>query len=57
MFNLDLITIENNAEDNSKWLYISDHPSRILIIEGSESRKKNTLLDLIKEQDSIDKIY
>ena len=57
MFNLDVITIENNAEDNSKWLYIPDHPSRILIIEGSESRKKITLLDLIREQDSIDKIY
>ena len=40
MFNLDVITIENNTENNSKWLYIPDHPSRILIIEGSESRKK-----------------
>ena len=35
----------------------SDHPYRILIIGGSESRKTNTLLNLIKEQDDTDKMY
>ena len=35
----------------------SDHPYRILIIGGSGSRKTNTLLNLIKEQDDTDKMY
>ena len=30
------------------WLYISDHPYRILITGGSGSRKTNMLLSLIK---------
>ena len=37
--------------------YIPDHPYRILIIGGSGSAKTNALLNLIKEQDDIDKIY
>ena len=57
MINLDSITNENNKEHNEKWPYIRDHPYRILIIGGSGSRKTNILLDLIKEQDDIDKIY
>ena len=60
MFDLDVVTNENNAEHNSKWLYIPDHPYRLLIIGGSGSRKTNALLNLIREQDSdvlIDKIY
>ena len=32
------------------WLYYLDHPHRILIIGGSESRKTNELLNLIKLQ-------
>ena len=32
MFNLDVITNENNVKDNLKWLYIPDHPYRMLII-------------------------
>ena len=57
MINLDSITNENNKEDNEKWPYIPDHPYRILIIGGSRSGKINTLLNLIKEQVDIDKIY
>ena len=57
MFNLDDITNENNKEHNEKWPYIRDHPNRILIIGGYESRKTNTLLILMKERDDIDKIY
>ena len=60
MFDLDVVTNENNAEHNSKWLYIPDHPYRLLIIGGSGSRKTNVSLNLIREQDSdvlIDKIY
>ena len=34
-----------------------DHPYRVLIIDGSGSEKTNSLLNLIKEQDDIDKIY
>ena len=57
MINLDSITYENNKEHNEKWPYIPDHPYRILIIGGSGSGKTNALLNLIKEQDDIDKIY
>ena len=51
------VTNENNKERNEKWSYIPDHPNRILITGGSGSRKTNTLLNLIKEQNDIDKIY
>ena len=57
MINLDSITNENNKEDNKKWPFIPDQPYRILIIVGSWSGKTNTVLNLIKEQDYIDKIY
>ena len=57
MINLDNITNENNKEHNEKSPFIPDHPYRILIIGGSGSGKTNALLNLIKEQDDIDKIY
>ena len=57
MLNLDDISNKNNKEHNNKWPYIPDHPYRLLLIGGSESRKTNTLLNLIKEQDDIEKIY
>ena len=57
MVNLDSITNENNKKHNEKWPYIPDHPYKIIIIGGSGSRKTNTLLNLINEQNDIDKIY
>ena len=57
MINLDSITNENNKRHNEKWPYVPDHPYRILIIGGSGSEKTNTLLNLINEQNDIDKIY
>ena len=57
MLNLDSIRNENNKERNEKWPYIPDHPYRILIIGGSGSGKTNALLNLINEQNDIDKIY
>ena len=48
---------KSNKKHKEKWPYIPDHPYRILIISGSGSRKTNTLLNLINEQDDIDKIY
>ena len=58
MFDLADITNENNKDHNSQWLYILDHPYRMLIIGGFGSGKTNALLNLIKEQsDLIDKIY
>ena len=57
MVNLDSITNENNKKHNEKWLYIPDHPYRILITSGSESGKTNTLLNSINEQNDVDKIY
>ena len=57
MFNLDGIKNENNKEHNKKWSFILDHSYRMLIIGGSGSEKINALLNWIKEQDDIDKIY
>ena len=57
MINLDTIRNENNKEHNLKWPLIPDHPYRILIIGGSGSGKTNTLLNLIKGENDINKIY
>ena len=57
MINFDGIANENKKEHNEKWSYIPDHPYRILIIGGSGSGKTNTLLNLIKGQDNIEKMY
>ena len=57
MLNLDSITNEINKEHNKKWPYISDHQYKILIVGGSWSGKANALLNLINEEDDIDKIY
>ena len=53
MANLDSITNENNKN----WSYIPDHPYRILIINASGSEKINTFINLINEQDFMNKIY
>ena len=47
MINYDDLTKENRHDPN--WPQIPDHPYRILIIEGSGSRKTNALLNLIKK--------
>ena len=57
MINLDNITNKNNKEHNEKWPYIPDNPYRILIIGGSASGKTNALINLIHEQNNIDKFY
>ena len=57
MINFDDYSNENNTEHNKKWSYIPDHPYRILIIGSSGSGKTNALLNLIEEQQVIDKIY
>ena len=55
MLNLDNTTNENNKKHNKKCPYIPDHLYRILIIHGSGSGKTNELLNLIYQQDHIDK--
>ena len=57
MITFDYYKNENKTEHNSKWPYIPDHPYRILIIGGSGSGKTDALLNLIKNQPNIDKIY
>ena len=37
--------------------YIPDHPYRIIIIGGSGSGKTNALINLINQQNGIDKVY
>ena len=56
MVNTDNIVNENNKKHNEKWSHIPDHPYKILIIGDSGSEETNVLLNLIKEQDDIDKI-
>ena len=57
MINFDEYTNKNRIKHNPNWLYIPDHPYRILIIRGSGTGKINALLNLIHNQPDIDKIY
>ena len=57
MINFDDYVSEDKTEHNKNWPYIPDHPYRILIIGGSGSGKTNALINLIHEQNYIDKIY
>ena len=57
MINLYSITNENNKEHNEEWPYIPNYPYIILIIGASGEGKTNTLINLINEQDDINKIY
>ena len=57
MINFHEYTNENNRKHNRNWPYIPDHPYRILIIRGSGTAKINALLNLINNQQDIDKIY
>ena len=57
MINFDEYTNENKKEHNFNWPYIPDHPYRILIIGGSGTGKTNALLNLINNQQDLDKIY
>ena len=42
---------------NKNWPYFPDNPYRILIIVGSGYGKTNALLNLMENQQDIDKIY
>ena len=57
MINFHEYTNENRVNHNPNWPYIPDHPYRILIIGGSGTGKTNALLNLINNQQDIDKIY
>ena len=57
MINFYDIASENKTKYNKNWPYIADHSYIILIIGGSGSGKTNALINLINEQNDIDKIY
>ena len=57
MINFDCITKEDIKQHNSNQQQIADHPSKILIIEGSGLAKSNTLLNLINHKIYTDKVY
>ena len=57
MINFDEHTNENKKEHKLNCPCIPDHPYRILIIGGSGTGKTNALLNLINNQQDIDKIY
>ena len=57
MFNFDYITKEDKKEHNPNWPQIPDHSYRILILRGSGFGKTNVLLDFIKHEPDVDKIY
>ena len=56
MTKLNDVTRENTFEHNPNWPQILDHPYRMLIIGGSWSGKRNSLLYLISQQPDIDRI-
>ena len=47
----------NNKKHNERWPQKLDHPYKVLIIGGSGSGKTNTLINIINEQNYVDKIY
>ena len=47
----------NIKKDNRNWLQSSHHPYRILITEGSESAKWNSLFNLANQLPDIDEFY
>ena len=55
MINFGEYTNENKKDYHVNWPYIADHPYRI--IGGSRTGKTNALLNLINNQQDIDKIY
>ena len=57
MINFDEYTNENKKEHSLNWPYIPDQPYRIFMIGGSGTGKTNTLLNLINNEQDIDKIY
>ena len=57
MINIDNYVNENKTEHNEKCPYIPNHPYRIIITGGSGSGKTDALINLINEQNDIDKIY
>ena len=61
MINFDDYANESKTEHNLNWPYIPDHPYWIIIIiiiiGGSGSGKTKALLNLIKKQPGIDKMY
>ena len=57
MINLDSITNKNSKKHIEKWPYIPDHPYRIIKIGGSGLGKRNALINLISEQNGIDKNF
>ena len=57
MISFNCVTKVNMKEHNPNWLQLVDHPYRILITGGSESGKKNALLNLINHKLYTDEIY
>ena len=57
MINFDDYTETKKPEYNFKWPYIPDHPHRVLIVGGSGSGKTNTLMNMLKYQRDISKIF
>ena len=48
---------ENIKKHNPNWPQVPDRPYRILIIEGSESGKTNSLFNVTSQQPDINSIY
>lgn len=58
MINFDNASGENIQEHNPNWRQILFHPNIILIVGGSGSVKRNTMLNLVyTQQPVIEKVY
>ena len=56
MFNFDYAT-NKDIKSNQNWSEITNHPYWMLIFGGSDSRKTNELLNLIKNKPGMHKSY
>ena len=57
MICVDDISNENIKDHDPNLARIADHSYRILIVDGSRSRKVNALVDLKYRELDIDKMY
>ena len=57
MINFDDVTKQNIKEHNPNWPQIPHDPCKMLLIEASGPRNRNSLINLRRHQPDIDKIY
>ena len=57
MFKFNRITKEDIKKRNPNWSELPNHPYKILIVGGLESRKTNASFNLLHHEPDIDKFF